>query len=149
MLLRYEVFALIVEVKPVLDLLSMFQNGIVDLQKADIFDGEHDFDDYLARMSRNGTYGDGLVLSAAVHLYQCPIIVIQQNGIEIKVDGPNLPPSAIPIKLGYMSLMATIGGGDEKKELNHYVGLLGTCHAVSQAMLCLCLVVQNIILSGN
>lgn len=74
------------------------------------------YDNYLRRMALSSTWGDGLVLAAAVQLYQRPITIVPQDGRTFNIDGPSLPPSAVSMYLGYT-------GSDFSKTNNHYISL--------------------------
>jgi len=65
--------------------------------------------EYLHKMEKNGTWGDGIVLSAAVRLYARPVEITSPDGCvsSIGIDKPS--PLAEPILLGLI--------GD------HYVGI--------------------------
>ena len=63
---------------------------------------------YLDRMKLDRNWGDGIVLSAAVMLYNRPIVVVSPDGAKehihvhvMHVDAAN-PSNAEPIRLGYV-----------------------------------------------
>lgn len=68
--------------------------------------------DYLQSMSKDGTWGDHLVLLAAANCYQTPILVISSLGHEIAIN-PEHPVATLnsnPLLLGHV-------------HEQHYVGL--------------------------
>jgi hypothetical protein len=65
-------------------------------------------------MSKPGTWGDHLVLSAASALYKRRLVVVQTEGPSIPVIAKNVPQTADIIFVGYYVL-------DEEK--SHYVSL--------------------------
>lgn len=71
-------------------------------------------------MSQDGIYGDGVMLSGAVHLYNRPITIIQQDGNIFTIDAPNVSSSATPMHLGY------VRSNPRKMQLDHYVSLSQT-----------------------
>jgi len=82
------------------------------------------YDSYLKRMSVPGTWGDGLVLAAAVRLYKRPITVVPEGGRMFTIDAPNLPQSAVNMYLGFT-------GSAFSKTNNHYISLQPVQVAVS------------------
>jgi hypothetical protein len=57
---------------------------------------------YLNKMARHGEWGDGIMLSAAVRLYQRPIIILTPEGQIQTVDTCDAS-SAEPIRLGLIN----------------------------------------------
>jgi hypothetical protein len=74
------------------------------------------FDEYVEHMSHDGVWGDGIVLEAAVKLFQRPISVLQPDGREIWLTSPEILADSKPLRLGYV---ASSGSGPR----NHYVSL--------------------------
>lgn len=79
---------------------------------------------YLSKMSLKRTWGDGLMIEAAMRLYNRPIIVMisgkSQNRelSQTKVTYPGIDPKSLPMFLGYTSLTK------QSKTQTHYVSLL-------------------------
>lgn len=71
---------------------------------------------YLDAMQKEGTWGDGIVLSAAARLYDQPIVIVMSNGHFQSIDTAVSSPEAEPMRLGMVS--------------NHYVSILknNNCH---------------------
>ena len=63
---------------------------------------EGSFEKYLECMGKHGEYGDGIMLSAAVRLYNRPIVVITPDGQRQRVDMCDMS-SAEPIRLGFVN----------------------------------------------
>lgn len=57
---------------------------------------------YLNKMAKHGEWGDGIMLSAAVRLYQRPIIILTPEGQIQTVDTCDVS-SAEPIRLGLIN----------------------------------------------
>lgn len=65
---------------------------------------------YLDEMQKDGTWGDGIVLSVAVLLYNRPIIIILPDGHTQSIDAAVPLPDKEPIRLGLVT--------------NHYVSIV-------------------------
>lgn len=67
-------------------------------------------------MSRQGIYGDGIVLAHASRLYKRPIVVLSDDSPI--VFEPMDVSDAEPIQLGWLAV------GDNEVEKNHYVSAI-------------------------
>jgi hypothetical protein len=80
-------------------------------------DGGLGLDGYLRTMSKNGTWGDGVMVSAAALLYKRPIILSLAHASNPITIAPQMTRFHIkPMYLGYTSI-----GSDTLR--NHYVSL--------------------------
>jgi len=66
---------------------------------------------YLDAMQKEGTWGDGIVLSAAARLYDQPIVIVMPNGHLQSIDTVVSSAEAEPMRLGMVTG-------------NHYVSVL-------------------------
>jgi len=65
---------------------------------------EDELEAYLNKMAKHGEWGDGIMLSAAVWLYQRPIIILTSEGRIQTVDTSDATASsAEPIRLGLIN----------------------------------------------
>jgi len=79
-----------------------------------------DIDKYLESMSKDGTWGDGIVIDAASLLYQRPVRVIL-SGETSQMEAASISlADNLPMLLGYMS---TAKLGERTHERSHYVSL--------------------------
>ena len=61
---------------------------------------ENELQVYISDMSNDGTWGDGIILSAAVNLYRRPIVIFTLEGEQL-IDASSLfESSSDPIRLG-------------------------------------------------
>lgn len=63
---------------------------------------EDSFEKYLECMGKHGEYGDGIMLSAAIRLYNRPIVIITPDGQRQRVDMCDIS-SDEPIRLGFVN----------------------------------------------
>jgi len=71
---------------------------------------QHQLQLYLEKQSKDGCWGDGIILAAAVRCYHHPILVVSDSGHEQTID-TSLASTAEPLTVGYINN-------------NHYVSLL-------------------------
>jgi hypothetical protein len=74
------------------------------------------FEGYIESMRRDGTYGDGIAIEAAVSILKRPILILQEDGTVFNLTGPDITDCVEPLRLGYVALQGS-------KICNHYVGL--------------------------
>ena len=77
------------------------------------------FDNYLTKMSMNGSWGNGLTLAAAASLYGRSITIISDGGASFTVETPSTTSASTnictdPMQMGYIGSVDSI-------MRNHYV----------------------------
>jgi len=84
-------------------------------------------DRYLASMSLRSTWADGVIIAAAVDLFQRSIVVLQKDGVRIELShasNDSSPDTTKPIDslyFGYTNMDSS------QKSMNHYVSLRKVC----------------------
>ena len=83
-------------------------------------------DNYLTSMSQRSTWADGVIIAAAVDLFQRSIVILQQDGVRMELShyastASSPDETKPPLYFGYTSM------DQNQKTMNHYVSLRKVC----------------------